>query len=267
MRVILSRKGFDAENGGIPSAIMPDGTMLSFPIPSYERYGFKDLQYDGTTYEKLLGQLSSKYFGSTCHIDPDLTDKFRVRTPKGWKPAFGQCGASDSFLANTAGIKKDDLFLFFGSFRMIEKDSRGHYSYVRKGDFPVGHEIHVVWGYLQVGGMLTEKEEIKKYRWHPHADERFYDGQRNTLYIPTETLTFNDNLPGCGVFDFDEKRILTLQGKTKGIWKDNPVYRPENIIGNRKNSAKKEGIYYSGIWQELPLRETKEAERWAKSLF
>ncbi len=33
MKVVLSRKGFDSANGGIPSPIMPDGTMLSLPIP------------------------------------------------------------------------------------------------------------------------------------------------------------------------------------------------------------------------------------------
>ncbi|MHA1435339.1 MAG: hypothetical protein ACTSO7_15970 [Candidatus Heimdallarchaeota archaeon] len=34
MKVILSRKGFDSANGGYPSPILPDGTLLSIPIPS-----------------------------------------------------------------------------------------------------------------------------------------------------------------------------------------------------------------------------------------
>jgi len=33
MRVILSRKGFDSSFGGCPSPILPDGTLLSLPIP------------------------------------------------------------------------------------------------------------------------------------------------------------------------------------------------------------------------------------------
>ena len=33
MKIILSRKGFDAEYGGQPSPILPDGTLLSMPIP------------------------------------------------------------------------------------------------------------------------------------------------------------------------------------------------------------------------------------------
>lgn len=33
MKVVLSRKGMDSAAGGIPSPILPDGTLLSFPIP------------------------------------------------------------------------------------------------------------------------------------------------------------------------------------------------------------------------------------------
>jgi hypothetical protein len=35
MKVILSRKGFDSEYGGIASPILPDGTLLSLPIPRF----------------------------------------------------------------------------------------------------------------------------------------------------------------------------------------------------------------------------------------
>ena len=34
MKVIISRKGFDSGYGGMPSPILPDGTMISMPIPS-----------------------------------------------------------------------------------------------------------------------------------------------------------------------------------------------------------------------------------------
>jgi len=33
MKIILSRKGFDSKNGGIASPILPDGALLSLPIP------------------------------------------------------------------------------------------------------------------------------------------------------------------------------------------------------------------------------------------
>lgn len=38
MKVSFSRKGFDSENGGQPNAILPDGTLLVFPIPDEEDY-------------------------------------------------------------------------------------------------------------------------------------------------------------------------------------------------------------------------------------
>lgn len=34
MKIILSRKGFDSSYGGYPSPILPDGSLLSIPIPS-----------------------------------------------------------------------------------------------------------------------------------------------------------------------------------------------------------------------------------------
>ena len=33
MKLILSRKGFDSSSGGQANPIMPDGTVLSLPIP------------------------------------------------------------------------------------------------------------------------------------------------------------------------------------------------------------------------------------------
>lgn len=43
MKVILSGKGFDSSYGGQDSPILPDGTLLSLSIPSYELIGYDDL--------------------------------------------------------------------------------------------------------------------------------------------------------------------------------------------------------------------------------
>ena len=43
MKIILSRKGFDSGYGGMPSPILPNGIMLSMPIPSN---GFKILHHN-----------------------------------------------------------------------------------------------------------------------------------------------------------------------------------------------------------------------------
>ena len=45
LKVILSRKGFDSSNGGCPSPIMPDNTLLSFPIPSDDGVSYDELGY------------------------------------------------------------------------------------------------------------------------------------------------------------------------------------------------------------------------------
>ena len=54
MKIILSRKGFDSSNGGCPSPILPDGTLLSMPIPSNDAESYDDLCYNGETYSDIL---------------------------------------------------------------------------------------------------------------------------------------------------------------------------------------------------------------------
>ena len=66
---------------------------------------------------------------------------------------------------------------------------------------------------------------------------------------------------------FRSEKILTLSGKTRATWKEIFALFPDNISRNVKNSAKNEGIYYAGQWQELVLKETAISEKWAKSLF
>ena len=48
MKVILSRKGMDSTSGGMASPILPDGTLLSLPIPDKTaRTTYKKLSYKG----------------------------------------------------------------------------------------------------------------------------------------------------------------------------------------------------------------------------
>ena len=59
MKVVLSRKGMDSRAGGIPSPILPDGTLLSLPIPN-EKSGvpYGDLVYKGRTFSKLSSRFT-----------------------------------------------------------------------------------------------------------------------------------------------------------------------------------------------------------------
>ena len=92
MKIILSRKGFDSQYGGQPSPILPDGTLLSFPIPSSDNVFYKDLDYNGLSYLDLITSLNSHTNlneNSRCHLDPDIYPSVIARE-KGWKAAMGK---------------------------------------------------------------------------------------------------------------------------------------------------------------------------------
>lgn len=265
MKIILSRKGFDCTNGRCASPIMPDGTMLSLPIPSEDDLLFSDCAYNGLGYDTIVKQLQPKYEYINCHLDPDIRPGVRKKSAKNWEPAFGQCDTAQAYLSN-CGVGEGDLFLFFGRFRAVEyKENKLRYI---KGshaeDFYKSSDLHVIFGYLQVGKVLTEEESIRAYPWHPHSKNSGL--KNNAIYIPTARLSFDSSLPGYGVFNFSKSLVLTKEGCSMAVWNENPVYLPDAIYANRRNSAKNGGLFYKGIWQEIVLKETPDAENWAKSI-
>ena len=60
MKIIISRKGFDSKFGGTASPILPDGTMLSFPIPDEQGISYNSIKYDGKTYMDLWQELKPR---------------------------------------------------------------------------------------------------------------------------------------------------------------------------------------------------------------
>lgn len=266
MKIILSRKGFDSANGGIVSPIMEDGTLVSFPIPSNDKDTYDALAYRGQSYTKILEDL--KYKGiPTCHIDPDLSSDRRKTPIDGWCPIFGQINSSATYLIDRVKVEPGDLFLFFGNYHKV-KFVDGKYQYIKKtGDFYSDNDLQVIWGYLQTDKIITNPEEQKKYSWHPHCDEKRIKVQSNVMFKARETLSFNNNMAGAGILKYREDRVLTAKECNKATWIKRSIYDRDAIIGNRKNSSKNnDGIYYSGIWQELGLHESFECEEWAKSI-
>jgi hypothetical protein len=274
VKIILSRKGFDSTHGGIASPAIQKKKMLSFPIPSTDiekdSIKYSDLWFEGKGLDQILNELgyNEQKYSQYCHLDPDLVKDRRREKVDGWGAAFGQINESAGYLRNQK-VCKGDLFLFFGNFRHVEiKNDK--YSYVRrtKDEASDGDgTFQAIWGYLQVGEIITEPSKIMEYEWHPHAcskrNDLSGDDRNNTLYIPTDNLSFHPDKQGYGVFDYDERRVLTKKGCTKAIWD----YNKALLVEKRKNTAKdKGGIYYAGIWQELVL-ENEAAEEWAKSLF
>ena len=272
MKIILSRKGFDSANGGIVSPIMEDGTLISFPIPSKDdKDRYEDLVYCGQHYSEILKGLSYKEDPerTNCHLDPDLTIDRRKNMIDGWCPIFGQVNSSAVYLLENVKVEEGDLFLFFGNYHKV-RCVDGKYQYIKKsGDFYSDNDLQLIWGYMQVGKIITDPEEQRKYCWHPHSADSYRTKgcHSNVMFVASDKLSFNENMPGAGVLTFREDRVLTAPNCNKATWIKRSVYDVDSVIGNRKNSSKNvDGIYYAGIWQELGLKETPECEEWAKSI-
>lgn len=266
MKVILSRKGFDSVNGGCPSPVMPDGTLLSMPIPSNDEDAYDDLCYNGISYAEILRQLAPRKSFGHCHVDPDIRGDCRKRRIEDWRPAFGQIGAAQGVLTH-AGVEPGDLFLFFGWFRKVERNNGG-YRYIgrNKGGFYDHSDLHVIYGYLQIGEILTTKDRVSEYPWHPHASNSRIGNGTNAIYIPTDKLSFLPEHRGCGTLDYRVDRVLTMEHRNRGTWNERPFLMPEHVYGRRKNCAKDKGLFYSGIWQELVIDESDGLLDWVRQI-
>lgn len=197
MKVVLSRKGTDSAAGGMDSPILPDGTLLSLPIPAVNSglTPYCELHCGSINYLELIHSLKPAFSFTSCHLDPDIYDEIAVR-PKAWQAAFGQSGASASHLDGNA-VGPGDLFLFFGRFRQTEwRDGKLAYTHD-------AHTRHIIFGYLSVGSVLGEPESIRSLcPWHPHAaGER----QHNRIYLAERH----------GTFHFHESLVLTKPGQTR----------------------------------------------------
>ena len=121
MKVILSRKGMDSESGRVASPILPDGTLLSLPIPDRKsKKKYEDIQYKGQNYRDIITRLHPDFdFESypTCHLDPDIYEDIDDR-PVDWVPAFGQWGVAATHLDKSC-VDVGDIFLFYGMFRYL----------------------------------------------------------------------------------------------------------------------------------------------------
>jgi hypothetical protein len=265
MKIILSRKGFDSSNGGCPSPIMPDGTLLSMPIPSYDDDSFYDISWKGTTYADILEQICPKKTYYNCHIDPDIRNN-RIEKVQGWRPAFGQTGSAQGILSN-AGVEPGDLFLFFGWFRQVEHTDKGYrFAAKNQNDFYYGNDLQVIYGYMQIGKIITDPETIKRYYWHPHSSYDHTYNPNNTLYLPTSKLSLNPRMRGYGTLNYRKDRVLTMEGMGRATWNEYSFLMPEHLYGDKKNCAKGKGLYYAGIWQEQVVYESEGLMDWVKQV-
>ena len=272
MKLILSRKGFDSENGGIPSPILPDGKMISLPIPDTQGIPYYELTFPNLgTYNSIIESLtgSKKIKGNStgnpdtalCHLDPDLRPEICHRPP-GWKPLFGQCGAAAGHLINQK-VAAGDIFLFFGTFQFTG------YSAGKLQFKPDNPPFHALFGFLQIGDIYYTKDmnNIPEYmRDHPHALQ-YRDEVNNTLFAAADSLSLDTALPGAGTFNYSPNLRLTQSRQpNKSLWSlpecfrncavsyhIQPIYDPKKFQSARKG-------------QEFVLECTPTIESWIRQL-
>jgi len=280
MKVILSRKGFDSERGGYASPILPDGRLLSLPIPNTPdsaRYCELKLT-QGITYYDLMRELNKKQYikhkahGDTksqwhnleldteCHLDPDIYPGV-IERHRDWRPLFGQRGAAQTIL-DKHNIQKGDIFLFFGRFKQTQ-------NVFGKLKFdPSDRDRHIIFGYFQIDEKISVSGKTNIHEWiryHSHISRS--DGRKNnTVYIASETLSWNAHLPGAGVFKFDRSLVLTKEGHSCSRWQLPSFFKGLNISYHDLNSWKDSYFQSRSRGQEFVIEESDEVENWVKDL-
>jgi len=232
VKLVLSRKGFDSKAGGGPSPILPDGRMLSLPIPepSYKEGAgipYSSLRASASfSFLDIIRQLGYRKPDEVrgAHLDPDLNGDVLDRMP-GWRPMFGQVDTAESHLENE-GVGVGDMFLFFGLFRRTERRLDGSLRWV-----PGSQAVQALFGYLQIGGIVkVDRTTGGRMPWaldHPHL--RDVDRRRNTLYVAADTLTSLDrSVPGGGTFQWSSRVCLSSRGETASVWTLPSCFGPPN---------------------------------------
>lgn len=275
MKIILSRKGFDSSkrngvsNGNQPNPILPDGTMLSLPIPDkqgnniFSSLHWKDLNY----YDDIIHSLRPKTAikaEDTCHLDPDLRKEVKDRLPD-WKPAFGQAGSPLSHLFNN-NVGVGDLFLFFGWFRQTEYIN-GVLKY-KKGT----PDLHIIYGYMQVGDIIKSFDNVPDWlKDHPHVSDGKNRGDNNAIFLPQKNLSFLPNKKGCDLLSYREdrvltkKRVLTEKYMSKSRW-DLPSFFKKVGISCHPNPWRDDYFQSVGLGQEFVMEATPEILEWVKQI-
>ena len=224
MKLVFSRKGFDAATSKVPSPILPSGQLCSLPIPDRrpERQKtlrfYKDIQTSDLSLGQLVADLSrGRILPETpTHLDPDL-NAASVPRPSGWRSAFGQSGAAETHLQRQ-GVGPGDIFLFYGWFRQAEVGD-GRFRYL-----PNARDWHVLFGWLQVERHipLTAVADIPPWAVdHPHCQRR-QPLNPDSLYIAREKLDLSGiDLPGGGVFPrFHEGlRLTDPDSQHRSLWR------------------------------------------------
>src|SRR5258708_12558906 len=120
MKIILSRKGFDAGIGGVASPIFPSGELYSLPIPESfpSRYSkrYKEIQVGNQSLGTIVNDLTGGRGKPDifAHLDPDL-NVLSVPRQANWRPLFGQTGDDEGHFQKQR-IKQGTGFVCYSSY-------------------------------------------------------------------------------------------------------------------------------------------------------
>jgi hypothetical protein len=249
MKVILSRKGLDSENGGIPSPIIQNsyGEWRMYPIPiprANTDVNYSDLTlFDDYKVSDFLKDVAFKSKGAeTCHLDPDIRQPYLHNRPLGWHRAFGQSRTAQDHLKKF-GVGEGDVFLFYGWFQFAEVKN-GKFRYVKNKDYPNG--FHAIYGYLQVDKVIDPNgNDVPPWLAdHPHVklkDSAPYRYKSNVVYTSTDFFFYKNqrvDKKGSILFTFSDDLILTRKGQqNRTIWELPSLFHPDNGVQLSYNPA------------------------------
>ena len=195
MKVILSRKGFDSASGGYPSPILPNGTLLSMPIPSM-RYSKKcspdskgtkwktwdNQEFNQLSYSDLSLPNSTKQFFEEKNMSlTTYRDVLNELLPKGIKKQGGEffskecdwtCHFDPDLIPSVLQRHKDWCSLFgqaSGSERHLQKNN------IKEGDlflfFGWFRRTHLIDGNLKFD--LSDKQGVHLIYGYMQIDYKF----------------------------------------------------------------------------------------------
>lgn len=264
MKIILSRKGFDSKYGKQPSPILPNGELLSFPIPAKgEQIKYSELRDKEKSYLQMIQELNpktridNKY---TCHLDPDIR-RDSLRRENHWKGLFGPLSSAQGHLQNQT-IKINDIFIFFGWYKQTEYVG-SLLQYVSSAP-----DLHVIFGYLQIGKIYKQANEIPDYAsYHSHANMfNLKNIKNNCIYEATEKLTFDNSYPGFGCLSFSDRNILTKKGMNRSCWNLPDIFKNVTITYHTNDSFKNSYFQSARIGQEFVIDADSEVINYFKTI-
>ena len=264
----LSKKGFDTESGRGPSPILRDGRMVPLPIPE-PRNGvcaatYGTIFHDGSSYVDFLLRLGYCMSAQQpAHLDPDLIKESRPR-PQGWRGMLGQVDQAESHLMNQ-GIGVGSLFLFWGWFE--QEDIAG--AFHRSDGFSA------LFGYLEVRHVINVgSDPIPSYApFHPHFAAQ-YPRNRNRVYVASKRLSWNSSKSGWGVFQYNPRLRLSIQGQKRRNWSLPGCFHPDegcSLTYNKNRDkwgdpGKRTTVQIPARGQEYVCRLTPIIAAWARDL-